>query len=200
MRFAALVHVAPQSQSSSASIPARLGVAGDSAGGTLAAAICRMARDAGGPAIAFQLLLCPILDVHGESAARRELADGYFLDRETLRRDLELYVPAGAESSDPRLSPLLRRGICRPAAGLHPYRPVRSLRRRGRGLCRSAWAAGVAVHGRAHPGMIHYFYCMPRMIPYALEAMRIDRRGNPLCGASCRRCRNAAVRGGSGRN
>ena len=32
---------------------------------------------------------------------------------------------------------------------------------------------GVTVHGRAHPGMIHYFYCMPRMIPYALEAMRI---------------------------
>jgi len=29
------------------------------------------------------------------------------------------------------------------------------------------------VHGRAHPGMIHYFYCMPRMIPYATEAMRI---------------------------
>ena len=32
---------------------------------------------------------------------------------------------------------------------------------------------GVAVHGRSHPGMIHYFYCMPRMIPYAAEAMRI---------------------------
>ena len=37
----------------------------------------------------------------------------------------------------------------------------------------SGWAAGVPVHGRAHPGMIHYFYCMPRMIPYAAEAMRI---------------------------
>ena len=73
--------------------PARLGVAGDSAGGTLAAVICRMARDAGGPAIAFQLLLCPILDMHGESAARRELAEGYFLDSETLVRDLELYCP-----------------------------------------------------------------------------------------------------------
>ena len=35
------------------------------------------------------------------------------------------------------------------------------------------WAAGVTVHGRTHPGMIHYFYCMPRMIPYAHEAMRI---------------------------
>ena len=89
---------------------ARLGVAGDSAGGTLAAVLCRIARDAnlksgGGPAIAFQLLLCPILDVHGESAARQELAQGYFLDSETLARDLELY--AGTHDlSDIRLSPL----------------------------------------------------------------------------------------------
>ena len=110
--------------------PARLGVAGDSAGGTLAAVLCRIARDArAARPIAFQLLLCPILDVHGESAARPELAEGYFLDSETLARDLELYVPAGIELSDVRLSPLLRRGIRRPAAGLHPYRPVRSLRR-----------------------------------------------------------------------
>ena len=32
---------------------------------------------------------------------------------------------------------------------------------------------GVQVHGRAHPGMIHYFYCMPRMIPYAQEAVQL---------------------------
>ncbi len=28
----------------------------------------------------------------------------------------------------------------------------------------------VPVHGVAHPGMIHYFYAMPRMIPYARQA------------------------------
>ena len=33
--------------------------------------------------------------------------------------------------------------------------------------------AGVTVHGKVHPGMIHYFYCMPRMVPYAEEAIRI---------------------------
>lgn len=51
--------------------PARLGVAGDSAGGTMAAVLCRIARDFAhegkeAPAIAFQLLICPILDVHGD--------------------------------------------------------------------------------------------------------------------------------------
>jgi acetyl esterase len=87
--------------------PQRLGIAGDSAGGTLAAAITLRARDTGGPAIAFQLLICPILDIHGESAARRELAEGFFLDRETLGRDLELYARGPVPLSDPRLSPLL---------------------------------------------------------------------------------------------
>jgi acetyl esterase len=153
--------------------PARLGVAGDSAGGTLAAVLCRIARDAGGPAIAFQLLLCPILDVYGESAARRELAEGYFLDSETLRRDLELYVPAGIELSDLRLSPLCAEEFAGlPPAFIHTgqFDPFSD---EGEEYAQRLGGFGVAVHGRAHPGMIHYFYCMPRMIPYAQEAMRI---------------------------
>ena len=153
--------------------PQRLGVAGDSAGGTLAAVVCRIARDAGGPAIAFQLLLCPILDVHGESAARRELSEGYFLDSETLRRDLELYVPEGAELSDVRLSPLCAEEFANlPPAFIHTgqFDPFSD---EGEDYAQKLGGFGVAVHGRAHPGMIHYFYCMPRMIPYAAEAMRI---------------------------
>jgi acetyl esterase/lipase len=153
--------------------PERLGVAGDSAGGTLAAALCRIVRDASGPAIAFQLLLCPILDVYGQSAARRELADGYFLDSETLRRDLELYVPQGVERSDVRLSPLCAEefgGL--PPAFIHTgqFDPFSD---EGEQYAQRLGGFGVPVHGRAHPGMIHFFYCMPRMIPYALEAISI---------------------------
>jgi acetyl esterase/lipase len=158
--------------------PARLGVAGDSAGGTLAAVLCRIARDSnmgsgGGPAIAFQLLLCPILDIHGESAARRELSEGYFLDRETLARDLELYVPAGIELSDLRLSPLCAEEFANlPPAFIHTgqFDPFGD---EGEEYAQRLGGFGVPVHGRTHPGMIHYFYCMPRMIPYAAEALRI---------------------------
>jgi acetyl esterase/lipase len=158
--------------------PARLGVAGDSAGGTLAAVLCRIARDAvredkGAPAIAFQLLICPILDVHGESAGRRELAEGYFLDGETLRRDLELYVPAGVELSDLRLSPLRAEEFAGlPPAFIHTgqFDPFSD---EGEDYAQRLGGFGVAVHGRTHPGMIHYFYCMPRMIPYALEFMHV---------------------------
>ncbi|MDR8414696.1 alpha/beta hydrolase [Nonomuraea sp. 3-1Str] len=55
--------------------PARLAVAGMSAGGGLAAAIALLARDRGGPALAFQLLACPMLDDRGVTASSRRLAD-----------------------------------------------------------------------------------------------------------------------------
>ena len=158
--------------------PARLGVAGDGAGGNLAAVLCRMTRDAGyqtgdSPAIAFQLLLCPVLDLHGQSAARRELAEGYFLDSQTLCRDLELYVPQGAELSDVRLSPLRAEEFAGlPPAFIHTAQ-FDPFGEEGEQYAQRLGGFGVTVHGRAHPGMIHYFYCMPRMIPYAAAAMRI---------------------------
>jgi len=152
---------------------ARFGVAGDGAGATLAAALCRIARDAGSSVIAFQLLLCPILDVHSQSAARRELAKGYFLDSETLQRDLELYVPQGCELSDPCLSPLRAEEFSGlPQAFIHTaqFDPFGD---EGEDYAQRLGGFGVPVHGRCHPGMIHYFYCMPRMIPQAVEVLRI---------------------------
>jgi acetyl esterase/lipase len=149
--------------------PTRLGVAGDSAGATLAAAICRLARDAGGPSLAFQLLICPILDVFGEAASRRELHEGYFLDRETLLRDLELYAPT-AELSDPLLSPLLSDDLADlPPAYIHTgqFDPFGD---EGEAYAAKLMLAGVPVHGVCHPGMIHFFYAMPRLIPYARQA------------------------------
>jgi acetyl esterase/lipase len=169
--YAAVAHIMSNAREFGVD-PARLGVAGDSAGATLAAAICRTARDGGGPRIAFQLLICPILDVLGEAASRRELSEGYFLDREMLMRDLELYCP-GAERADPRLSPLCATEYDDlPAAFIHTaqFDPFAD---EGEAYAQRLGAAGIAVHGVAHPGMIHLFYCMPRMIPYALDAPRI---------------------------
>ena len=166
---AAFVHIAANPKGFGVD-PTRLGIAGDSAGGTLAAAIAIRARDEKGPAIAFQLLICPILDIHGESAARRELAEGFFLDRETLNRDLELYCPYNLPRSDPRLSPLLAKDLSGlPPAFIHTgqFDPFGD---EGEAYAARLADAGVTVHGRVHPGMIHYFYCMPRMIPYAHDA------------------------------
>ena len=148
--------------------PRRLGVAGDSAGGGLAAAVCQMARR-GGLQIAFQLLICPILDVSAESASRVELAEGYFLSRATLERDLDLYDPG--DRADPRVSPLRAGDVAGlPPAFIHTaeFDPFRD---EGRAYAQRLKEAGNAVSEICHPGMIHYFYAMPRMIGHAEAAL-----------------------------
>jgi acetyl esterase/lipase len=92
----------------------RLGVAGDSAGGTIAAVLCQVLRAAHRPRLAFQLLLCPIVDLGGDAESRRIFA-GPLLDEATLARDLAWYLPAGTSPGDPRVSPCAAptSGICR---------------------------------------------------------------------------------------
>ncbi len=115
------------------------------------------------------MLICPILDVQEEAGSRRELADGYFLDRETVARDLELYCPEDMRG-DPRISPLRADDFADlPPAFIHTgqFDPFGD---EGEAYAAKLSQADVKVQGRTHPGMIHYFYCMPRMIPYAREA------------------------------
>ena len=81
--------------------------------------------------------------------------------------------PRACELSDVRLSPLCAEEFANlPPAFIHTgqFDPFSD---EGEEYAQKLGGFGVAVHGRAHPGMIHYFYCMPRMIPYAAEAMRI---------------------------
>ena len=59
--------------------PNCLVVAGDSAGGTLAAVVCQSAKHSG-LKIALQLLLCPVTDIAPDTQSRREFAEGYFLE------------------------------------------------------------------------------------------------------------------------
>ena len=152
--------------------PAKLVLAGDSAGGNLAAAACLMARDRGGPAIALQVLICPILDLAGESASRDAFAEGYFLSRTTMGRDLIDYLPVGAYLGDPRLSPLHASDLAGlPGTHIHvaEFDPFRD---EGLAYAERLTAAGGPVCCTQHAGMIHYFYAMPGAIPYAETALR----------------------------
>ena len=59
----------------------RLAVCGDSAGGNLSAVVRRLARDAGGPAIAYAALIYPAVDMTRKGGSTRRERDGYFLER-----------------------------------------------------------------------------------------------------------------------
>jgi acetyl esterase len=86
--------------------PARLVVAGDSAGGNLAAAMCVLARNRGGPGIACQVLLYPPLDARMRAPSYQRFARGPLLDAQALRENLANYIGEGTDLDDPLLSPL----------------------------------------------------------------------------------------------
>lgn len=147
----------------------RLGVCGDSAGATLAAVACQP-QASGGQPLRCQVLICPIMDYAGESESRRTLARGYLVDQETLEHDLRYYLPAGVGRADPRVSPLRAtelRGL--PPACVHTaeYDPLRD---EGAAYAARLGEAGVASTYRCHPGMIHLFYGLGAVIPYADSA------------------------------
>jgi len=151
----------------------RLGVSGDSAGATLAAVVCQAAVAAGQPRLACQFLICPIMDYAAESDSRRSLAAGYLVDRETLEHDLRHYLPAGADRTDPRVSPLRAtdlRGLPPTCVHTAEYDPLRD---EGAAYAERLRAAGVASTYRCHPGMIHLFYGLGALIPYASTAFQL---------------------------
>lgn len=150
---------------------ARIAIGGDSHGGTLAAAVCRLARDAREAAPALQLLFCPVMDLSAETESRKALAQGYFLDRRTLTWAIAQYCAPGTELADPLISPLRARDFTGlPPAHVHTaeFDPMRD---EGQAYAEALARAGVDVRYVCHSGMIHHFYAMAGAIPYARVAI-----------------------------
>jgi acetyl esterase/lipase len=149
---------------------ARLGICGDSAGGTLAAATAQAAAQIGKPQLALQVLICPILDYSRPTASRRDLASGYLVDQATLDHDLLHYVPPGTDPANPRISPLRAdtlTGLPRTFIHTAEYDPLRD---EGRDYFERLARAQTEVSYTCHPGMIHLFYGLGAVIPYARTA------------------------------
>ncbi|MHB8813538.1 MAG: alpha/beta hydrolase [Steroidobacteraceae bacterium] len=151
----------------------RLGVCGDSAGATLAAVVARDAAAAGQPRLALQFLLCPILDYRAETASWQSFGSGHFLDRETLEHDLAHYLGKDTDPADPRISPLRAERLeGLPPACIHTAE-CDPLRDEGAQYAARLERAGVTASYRCHSGMIHLFYALGAVIPYAAEAFRL---------------------------
>ena len=149
---------------------ARLGICGDSAGGTLAAVTCQTVARIGGPSLALQLLICPILDYSRSGGSRQDFASGYLLERATLDHDLLHYTAPGTDPADPRISPLRAEdvtGLPRTLIHTAEFDPVRD---DGWDYFQRLTRAQAEVSYTCHPGMIHLFYCLGAVIPYARTA------------------------------
>jgi acetyl esterase/lipase len=151
----------------------RLGVCGDSAGATLAAVVCQTVAAMGETRLALQFLLCPIMDFCAATESRRDYAAGYLVDQATLDHDLKHYLGADGDPSHPRVSPLRVADV----SGLPPtcihtaqYDPLRD---EGAAYAERLRQAGVPTTYRCHSGMIHLFYGMGALIPYAATAYQL---------------------------
>ncbi|GAC1314899.1 MAG: alpha/beta hydrolase [Acidimicrobiales bacterium] len=151
----------------------RLAVAGDSAGGNLAAVVARRARDAGGPAVAFQLLVYPVTDATCSSASYRENADGYLLTADMMAWFLAHYLgPDGTDKAQlGDVSPLFIDDL----QGLPPALVVTAefdpLRDEGEAFAERLRAAGVDVTLSRYDGMIHGFWAMDAVFDSGVKAL-----------------------------
>ncbi len=152
--------------------PARIMVAGDSAGGNMAAVTALRIRDEGGPELCGQMLLYPVTDYHTPGTpSYAENADGYGLTRDTMEWFWAHYLTSAAEAENPHASPLRARDL----TGLPPayvssaeYDPLRDEAERYGMRLR---AAGVPTEITRFPGMNHGFLFWVGIVGGADSAM-----------------------------
>jgi acetyl esterase len=159
----------------------RVGVAGDSAGGNLAAATALACRDAG-IRLAAQFLVYPATDVVGcyadpnENArfpSRAENAEGYFLSRAVMEWFSGHYLEDAAQAHDWRVSPLRASSLAGVAPAVVTTAWFDPLRDEGAAYARALAAAGMAVKHYEGPGLIHGYFSMGD----ASDAARTEARG-----------------------
>jgi acetyl esterase len=157
--------------------PARIAVGGSSAGGNLAAVVSLVARDRGGPKIAFQLLTVPVTELSSKAESHREFAEGYGLTAADMTWYGTHYVRTPADADDPRASVL--RGDLR---DLPPAFVITAecdpLRDDGEAYAEKLRALGIRASYKRYPGMFHGFMSFPSVLPEASEAF--DDAGSAL--------------------
>jgi acetyl esterase len=137
--------------------PNRLTVAGDSAGGNIAAALCLMARDRGDVKIAAQVLNYPITDCDFDRPSYQEYAEGYLLGRRDMQWFWRSYVEAPEQMTEPYASPLRAASLAGLPAALVVVAECDPLCDEGVAFAKALEAAGVPTTLRVYPGMIHGF-------------------------------------------
>ncbi|MBS4729431.1 alpha/beta hydrolase [Mycobacterium sp. SM1] len=152
--------------------PARMGVAGDSAGGTIAAVIAQRARDSGGPPIAFQLLWYPATLWDASLPSFTENAGAPILDRDAIAAFSRWYA-GNVDLSDPPVG--LAPGRAQNLAGLPPaYIGVAGhdpLRDDGIRYGERLAAAGVPVEVHHAESLVHGYLGYAGVVPAATAAL-----------------------------
>jgi acetyl esterase len=168
--YAATVWVASHAEELAADV-SRIVVAGDSAGGNLAAVAALMARDRGGPRLALQLLIYPVTDAACDTPSYRENADGYLLTASAMKWFWGHYLSDPGGGADPYASPLRAADLAGLAPALILTAEFDPLRDEAEAYATRLKEAGVVVRMKRYDGMIHGFFGMGDFLDRAAEAM-----------------------------
>jgi len=137
--------------------PRRIAVAGDSAGGNLAAVVALMARDRRGPKLALQALLYPVVDCDIETRSYHEYAEGYLLSRDAMAWFWRLYLNGDDHAREAYVSPLRAGDLGRLPPAIVITAEYDPLCDEGDAYAARLAAAGVEVAHTRYPGMVHGF-------------------------------------------
>jgi acetyl esterase/lipase len=153
--------------------PNRIAVGGDSAGANLATVVALMARDRGGPALKFQLLIYPVTDFTDHATeSEREYGKGYFLDEEVMDWFADQYFAPETDRHLPYASPLKASDL----RGLPPAFVITGecdpLRDQGEAYADKMRSAGVPVVLKRYEGMIHPFLSLAGIVDAGRAAIK----------------------------
>ncbi|MGH7987792.1 MAG: alpha/beta hydrolase [Candidatus Binataceae bacterium] len=152
---------------------ARLAVGGTSAGATLATVTAMMARDRGGPRLAYQLLVYPATSSAMDSPSQKRFAQDqyYVLSRADMKWFWDHYLAGDADRENPYACPAHARNL----RGLPPALVITAeydpLRDEGEAYAARLRQEGVPVVLRRYDGMTHGFFGMPDFLDQAKAAI-----------------------------
>jgi acetyl esterase len=151
--------------------PNRIAVGGDSAGGNLATVACLIARERGGPNVAFQLLVYPVTDYDDNRPSLQDFAQGYFLTRPMLDYFWGHYLARPEDGRHPHASPIKAASL----AGLPPAMVITAecdpIRDQGEAYAQRLRESGVPVSLKRYEGAIHVFFNLAGVIDAGKQAI-----------------------------
>jgi acetyl esterase/lipase len=148
----------------------RIGVGGDSAGGTLATIVARKGRDAGTP-FAVQLLLYPMTTSRAEAPSYSLYSFGYGLTRDAMAWYWKQYIGDFDGGGDPDISPAALQDLRRMPRAIVITAEADILRDEAESYAQRLFLAGVETEGYQYDGMIHGFLRMAGVVDRSNQAL-----------------------------
>lgn len=130
-----------------------------------------MIKDAGGPDIALQVLICPVTDYNFETLSYKKVSDGYGVTRDLLIWFWRHYLEYKDTGPNPYVSPLRSNELSNLPPALVLTAEYDPLRDEGDAYADALSQAGVQAHHRRYAGMIHGFFQMISTVEPAREAL-----------------------------